>query len=87
MLIDNLIAKFLYLLGLRRFPPLRDIIGMAASPDVSLRSVALKYFLDNYNRYPEYDAMMFADVAYLPALKTDGQSVMGTPKEVRSLHS
>jgi Protein of unknown function (DUF3684) len=61
-----------------RFPPLEVIINLCAGNDAAIRAVALKYLLDNIpTRYPHYDPMNFADVAFLPAT-----SRLGTPKEV-----
>jgi hypothetical protein len=76
-------ANFLYKLGLRRFPPLDVIIKIAAGSDATLRSMAMKYFLDNiHTRYSDYDPANFSDIAYIPAFA--GQVArLGTPKEVR----
>ncbi|KAF7792228.1 hypothetical protein EIP86_003262 [Pleurotus ostreatoroseus] len=41
-------AKFLFRLGLRRFPPLETIVQLAGGPDARIRGLALKYFLDNH---------------------------------------
>jgi hypothetical protein len=75
-------AKFLYRLGLRRFPPLDVIIRIAASPEAALRPVAMKYLLDNIlSRYSDYDPAKFPDIAYVPALAGNVARV-GTPNEV-----
>ncbi|KAI0822620.1 hypothetical protein BC628DRAFT_1388241 [Trametes gibbosa] len=77
-------AKFLFKLGLRRFPPLPDLIGLAASQDEKVRSAALKYLLDNYTtRYPNYDPIDFSNVSYVPAVK-NGKPCLGKPHEVFS---
>ncbi|KAI0646791.1 hypothetical protein C8Q79DRAFT_956470 [Trametes meyenii] len=77
-------AKFLFKLGLRRYPPLPDLIGLAASPDEKTQSAALKYLLDNYTtRYADYDPDAFANVAFIPALK-DGKRCLAKPYEVYS---
>ena len=63
-------AKLLYKLGLRRYPPLDVILNLAASPDLKIRSFALKYFLDNHqSRYPDYRPSSYADIAFVPATK------------------
>jgi hypothetical protein len=78
-------AKFLYRLGLQRFPPLRVIIDTASSSDASLRPIAIKYLIDNIpSRYSDYDPAKFSDDAYIPALAGNVARV-GTPKEVTSL--
>ncbi|KAI8998895.1 hypothetical protein BD414DRAFT_519966 [Trametes punicea] len=78
-------AKFLFQLGLRRYPPLPDLIGLAASPDEKIRSTALKYLLDNYTtRYvDDYDPSAFANVAFIPAVQ-DGKPCLAKPFEVYS---
>lgn len=44
-----LLAKFLYLLGLRDHPPLKTILQIASTGSApNLRSKALKYFIDNF---------------------------------------
>jgi len=76
-------AKFLFELGLQRFPPLEVIIHLCASSDATIRPIALKYLLSNIStRYPNYDPMNFADVPFIPAV-----SRMGTPKEVCILNA
>ena len=63
-------AKFLFKLGLRRYPPLAALIGLAASKEVAVRAAALKYFFDNYTtRYTDYDPDEFSNVAFIPAIK------------------
>lgn len=76
------IAKFLYSLGLRRFPPLSDILKLASNQDTNLRSSALKYFLDNYSRYTNYDPILYKELAYVPAITPDGNKLMGSPNQV-----
>jgi hypothetical protein len=78
-------AKFLYRLGLQRFPSLHVIIDTAASSDANLRPIAIKYLIDNIpSRYSDYDPAKFSDVAYIPALAGNVPRV-GTPKEVTVL--
>lgn len=75
-------AKFLYSLGLRRFPPLDVILNVAASPNPKLNSLAFSYFLDNYvNRYYDYEPENFAQLAFIPALDNKTEK-LGTPVEV-----
>ncbi|KAI0670652.1 hypothetical protein C8Q78DRAFT_1037269 [Trametes maxima] len=77
-------AKFLFKLGLRRYPPLPGLVGLVASPDEKIHSVALKYLLDNYTtRYADYDPDTFANVPFVPALK-DGKRHLAKPYEVYS---
>ncbi|KAI0781217.1 hypothetical protein BD413DRAFT_667167 [Trametes elegans] len=75
-------AKFLFKLGLRRYPPLPELIGLASSPDKNVRSAALKYLLDNYTtRYADYDPNTFANIAFIPTAN-DGK--LARPHEVFS---
>ena len=64
------VAKFLFKLGLRRYPPLPDLIELAASRDEKIRAAALKYLLDNFmTRYADYDPHAFSNVRFIPAVK------------------
>jgi hypothetical protein len=75
-------AKFLYKLGLRRFPPLKTIISLCASNDPQIRPLALKYFLNNHTgRYSDFDPSDFPEVAFVPALDQTTPR-MGKHKEV-----
>ncbi|KAF7975917.1 hypothetical protein HWV62_8178 [Athelia sp. TMB] len=77
-------AQFLTSIGLRRFPPLKVIIESCAHQDPTLRHVALKYLLDNYQaRYSDYDPAQFPDIAFVPALN-QGKPCMSVHKEVFS---
>jgi hypothetical protein len=79
---DAVSAKFLFRLGLRRFPPLEVVVNLAASADVAIRSTALRYLVDNIGtRYVDYDPGKFQNVAYVPAL-LNGETCMSTPQEV-----
>jgi hypothetical protein len=78
------LAKFLFELGLLRFPPLNVLIDLCASSDPAVRPIALKYFLDNINaRYNDYDPVDFAKTSFIPAFKGSTPR-MGTPTEVRT---
>ncbi|CAL1709408.1 unnamed protein product [Somion occarium] len=75
-------AKFLYNLGLLRYPPLDVLLGLAASSDSKVRAVALRYFLDNAStKYGDYSPTKYSHVAFVPAMK-DGQRFMAKPTEV-----
>ena len=77
-------AKFLFKLGLRRYPPLSDLIALAANSDEKIRTAALKYLVDNFpTRYAnEYNPNAVAHIAFIPAIK-DGKQVLTKPLEVR----
>ncbi|KAI0060543.1 hypothetical protein BV25DRAFT_1908367 [Artomyces pyxidatus] len=75
-------AKFLFALGLRRIPPLPDLIKLASSTDASLRSKALRFFLDNLtSKYPDYDPQNFHDFAFIPAI-SGSDRVLAKPADV-----
>jgi hypothetical protein len=74
-------SPFLHELGLRRYPPLNDIINLCASPDPAVRPIALKYLLDNITtHYKHYDPLNFADIEFIPTTTS-----MGRLKEVSIL--
>ncbi|KAF9007980.1 hypothetical protein BDQ17DRAFT_1388899 [Cyathus striatus] len=74
-------AKFLYQLGLRRYPPLETLIGLCASPLDIVRSTALKYLLDNIStKYEAYSPEAFKDVQYIPAVRGT-EYRLGSPQE------
>ncbi|KAG5646295.1 hypothetical protein DXG03_003892 [Asterophora parasitica] len=75
-------AKFLFELGLIRYPALAVLINLCASTDTHIRTVALKYLLDNMaTHYKHYDSSHFGDVAFIPAIKSS-EPCLGTLKEV-----
>ncbi|KAJ3518121.1 hypothetical protein NLJ89_g72 [Agrocybe chaxingu] len=77
-------AKFLFELGLQRYPTLEKLIDLCASNNANIRSASLKYLIDNLgSRYKDYDPIKFKDVAFIPALK-DSNFQLGTIKEVFS---
>ena len=80
----RLAAKFLFKLGLRRYPPLAELVGLMASGDEAIRNAARKYFFDNYTiRYAaDYDPDAFSNVAFIPAVK-GGTRCLARPHEVR----
>lgn len=79
---DVFSAKFLFHLGLLRFPPLGVIINLCASSDDAIRPIALKYLLDNFaTLYVDYKATDFAHIPFIPALKGN-VPCLGKPYEV-----
>lgn len=75
-------AKFLYGLGLRRFPPLPVVIELCTSQDQDIRSTALQYLLSNLaTRYTDYDPGTFQNTAYVPTIKNGGRC-LAKPFEV-----
>jgi hypothetical protein len=80
----NIIAKFMFELGLKRYPPLETILALAGSADIDKRAAALKYFMENHNtRYTSYQASAFKHLAFIPAIKPDGTSFLTNPTAVR----
>ncbi|GJJ14590.1 hypothetical protein Clacol_008856 [Clathrus columnatus] len=76
-------AKFLFRLGLKKYPELKDLLFLAASDRPAIRSAAFKYFFDNYSsRYSHYEPEAFSSLAFIPARKPDGSSFFGMYQEV-----
>jgi len=79
----DITAKLLFDLGLRRYPPLATLLNIAAGPDPQTRNAALKYFLDNIStKYGDYNPSLFVNLAFVPAVKTDGTKFLAKPHEV-----
>ncbi|KAJ1300947.1 hypothetical protein OPQ81_003373 [Rhizoctonia solani] len=78
-------GKFMFELGLKRFPPLETILTLAGAPDIDKRATALKYFIENHSaRYTSYQADAFKHLAFVPAIKPDGTSFLTNPTAVYS---
>ena len=76
-------AEFLFSLGLRRAPPLTEILHIAASDNPSMRTKALSFFLDNIsNYYSDYDPKNYRDLAFVPAI-LGSEKVLAKPFDVR----
>ncbi|KAG6891738.1 hypothetical protein C0992_006158 [Termitomyces sp. T32_za158] len=77
-------AKFLFELGLLRYPPLPVLINLCGSKDSHVRTTALKYLLDNIgNHYKDYEPSNFETIAFIPAMQGSTPCI-GTVKEVFS---
>ncbi|KAH7337817.1 hypothetical protein B0J17DRAFT_664321 [Rhizoctonia solani] len=78
-------VKFMFELGLKRYPPLETILSLAGAADKDKRAAALKYFMDNHStRYTSYQAEAFKNLAFVPAVKPDGTSFLASPMTVYS---
>ena len=80
--LTSIIAKFLFSLGLRRYPPLEVLLKLSTDQDEALRSTALRYFLDNTAKYEDYDPDDFSHIAFIPALRPNGEATLGMPGQV-----
>ncbi|KAJ3749126.1 hypothetical protein DFH05DRAFT_638806 [Lentinula detonsa] len=77
-------AKFLFNLGLQRYPSLTTLIKLCNSPKPEIRAVAFKYLLDNIKtKYEDYNREDFHSIKFIPALK-NGSPYLGSPEEVLS---
>ncbi|KAH7882874.1 hypothetical protein F5I97DRAFT_1930497 [Phlebopus sp. FC_14] len=77
-------AKFLFRLGLRRYPPLETIIELCASQDSTAGTIAFKYLCDNIPfKYTDYKPDRFSTFAFIPAENRDGPH-LGNLREVFS---
>ena len=75
----------MYSLGLKRAPPLPEILNIAASVDPTVQTKALTFFLDNLSdKYHDYDPENFRDLAFVPAV-LGSEKLLSKPFEVRSL--
>ena len=76
------LAKMLFQLGLRRFPPVDVLLGIAAGrPPTNER--ALRYLLDKFqSQYVTFDANAFSGVPFIPSTSPTGHSVLAKPGEV-----
>ncbi|WRT66409.1 uncharacterized protein IL334_003365 [Kwoniella shivajii] len=75
-------AKMLFGLGLRRFPPVDVLIGIAAGRPPA-NEKALQYLLANVHiHYPMFKAGAFSEVAFIPALTSTGESILAKPGRV-----
>jgi hypothetical protein len=81
----HLAAKLVFSLGLRRAPPLSNILCIAASDDPTVRTKALVFFLekisDDYSNYHPHD---FRHLAFIPAI-LGSEKILAKPYEVRDL--
>ncbi|THU91523.1 hypothetical protein K435DRAFT_759191 [Dendrothele bispora CBS 962.96] len=75
-------AKFLFELGLRRYPPLRTLVNLCASSSPDIRSSAFQYLIDNVDtKYKDYQPADYKNDKFIPALK-DGKPYLGSLDEV-----
>ncbi|KAF8549066.1 hypothetical protein OG21DRAFT_1500623 [Imleria badia] len=67
-------AELLYRLGLRRYPPLEEIVRLASTAsDATVRAAAFKYLCDNLrSKYSDYNPDNFRDIPFIPAESEDG---------------
>lgn len=75
-------AKMLFSLGLRRFPPIDTLLGIASGKDAAADK-ALAYLLANMSaHYPTFDAMAYSGVPFIPATTATGNPTLARPGEV-----
>lgn len=66
-------AKFLFSLGLKTFPPISDILQIAAT-DGPYRTNAFAYFMNEYDRYSTvYDPASHQQLAFVPVTSSNGK--------------
>lgn len=72
----------LFSLGLRRFPPVDVLLGIAAGPAPS-NSKALLYLLQNvHSHYIGFDPAQYPNVAFIPARSPSGAEILAMPGDV-----
>ncbi|WWC89285.1 uncharacterized protein L201_004206 [Kwoniella dendrophila CBS 6074] len=75
-------AKMLFNLGLRRFPPIDVLLGIAAGR-APANDKALQYLLANtHKHYPMFRSDAFSEVAFIPAITYVGDKVLAKPGKV-----
>nr|XP_031863300.1 uncharacterized protein CI109_001175 [Kwoniella shandongensis]KAA5530372.1 hypothetical protein CI109_001175 [Kwoniella shandongensis] len=75
-------AKMLFSLGLRRFPPIDVLLGIAAGRPPT-NEKALQYLLANiHTHYPAFRPDAFSQVSFIPALTPAGEKILGKPGHV-----
>ncbi|WWC62006.1 uncharacterized protein I303_104593 [Kwoniella dejecticola CBS 10117] len=75
-------AKLLFTLGLRRFPPIDVLLGIAAGRPPA-NEKALQYLLSNtHNHYPMFRSEAFSEVAFIPATTYVGDNILAKPGRV-----
>jgi hypothetical protein len=78
------VARMLFSLGLRRFPPIDVLLGIASGRPPTNQK-ALDYLLANLQtHYVSFDPKAFEGVAFLPATLPDGRQILAKPGEVSS---
>lgn len=72
----------LFELGLRRFPPIDVLLGIAAGP-APRNEKALAYLLKEMpNHYTTFDPRAYANAAYIPAQRPDHTRTLAKHSEV-----
>lgn len=75
-------AKMLYSLGLRRFPPVDTLLGIASSKEAKGER-ALAYLLSNTGtHYQAFDPNTFSEVAFIPATTAAGTTTLAKSGDV-----
>ncbi|KAF9529296.1 hypothetical protein CPB83DRAFT_906254 [Crepidotus variabilis] len=63
-------AKFLYKIGLQRYPTQSKLIELCAGTDEKIRATAFQYLIDHIDsQYPTFDPNDFREHRFIPALK------------------
>lgn len=75
----------LFSLGVRRYPPIDVLVGLAADQPHS-NKFALPYLLNHIGtHYVNFDPTTFAQVAFLPAVRPNGKTTMAKPGSVSAV--
>lgn len=72
----------MYALGLRRFPPVDVLLGLAAGP-APLNQKAFEYLLTHISgHYAGFEPGQFNNVAFIPAVSATGNPILAKPGDV-----
>lgn len=80
-----ILAKMLFSLGLRRYPPVDVLLGIAAGR-APMNEKALQYLLSHTgSHYVDFNASEYSGVSFIPAKRPNGEAVLAKPGEVSDL--
>ena len=75
----------MFSLGLKREPPLEEILRIASSDNLIVRNKALTFFLNKLSDiYHDYNPRNFSDLAFVPAM-LGSEKMLAKPFKVRDL--
>ncbi|KIJ33557.1 hypothetical protein M422DRAFT_783144 [Sphaerobolus stellatus SS14] len=76
-------ARFMFKLGLKKHPDLKEVLNLAAGPDPKIRQASLKYLIEGLTtKYSHFDPTFWETIAFVPAQRPDGTKFLSKPLEV-----
>ncbi|KIJ32556.1 hypothetical protein M422DRAFT_265572 [Sphaerobolus stellatus SS14] len=75
--------KFMFKLGLKKHPDLKEVLNLAAGPDPKIRQASLKYLIEGLTmKYSHFDPTFWETILFVPAQRPDGTNFLSKPLEV-----